>query len=67
MEDGIDDDETKDFNLSLDIDIRLKKVSKAGSTKVIISNSPDAIPITLEEENIREKYPWDYRQICLIS
>ena len=60
LEDDINDDETSDFNLSLDIDIRFKRSSKDGLTNVAISNSPDAIPITLEEENVREKYPWDY-------
>ncbi len=60
LEEGIDDDITKDFNLSLDIDIRLKKSQDARTQPVTISQSADAIPIKLEEENIRETYPWDY-------
>lgn len=60
LEDEVDDDETKDFNLSLDIDIKLKRVSKTGLASVVISDSPDAVPITLKEEDKRDKYPWDY-------
>jgi len=54
------DDETKDFNFLLDVEIKFKRVSDADGAPVRISNEPDAVPITLTEEDIREKYPWDY-------
>lgn len=60
LENEVNDDETQDFNLSLDIDIKLKRTSSSESAAVSISDSPDAIPVTLEEEDIREKYPWEY-------
>lgn len=54
------DDETKNFNFSLDIEIKFKRVSEDRGTHVRISDDPDAIPICLTEEDIREKYPWSY-------
>ena len=27
------------------------------------SNDPDATPVTLSEEDIREKYPWNYNTL----
>jgi len=60
LESDIDDDTTRDFNLSLDLDIRIRRVADATAPTVRISDSPDATPITLREEDIREQYPWDY-------
>lgn len=64
IESSIDDDETKDYNFSLDVEIKFKRVPDPASTNVIITNSPDAIPVRLEEADIREKYPWDYKMLC---
>ncbi len=54
------DDETKDFNYSLDIEIKFKKVSKEVGAAVRISNEPSAIPVCVTEENMRDTYPWSY-------
>src|SRR3990172_1130794 len=60
LESVVDDDVTNDFNLSLNIDIKIRRVSETSGAEVVISDGPNAIPIKLEEENIRERYPWDY-------
>lgn len=57
----VKDDVTKDYNLTLAIDIKFRKIADPASVaNVTITNSPEALPITLEEEDIRDKYPWDY-------
>lgn len=61
LEEKADDDTSRDFNLSLDLDIRMKRVAGDGATVVRVSNDPDALPVVLEEESILERYPWDYR------
>ena len=61
MESEVDDDISNDFNLSIDINLKLCRVSDSSATEVSISNSPDAVPVTLQEEDIRERYPWDYK------
>jgi hypothetical protein len=54
------DDVNNDFNVALTIDIRVRRSKDPAATPMIISNAPDAVKVTLEEENIREQYPWDY-------
>lgn len=60
LENEVDDDVANDFNLSLNIGIRIRRVSETAGAEVVISDRPDAIPVKLEEEDIRAKYPWDY-------
>ena len=61
IEKSVNDDVSNDFNLSLDIDIKVRRVSEKEEMTVRLSNDPDAIKISLSEEDIREKYPWDYK------
>ena len=61
IEKSVNDDVSNDFNLSLDIDIKVRRVSEKEEMAVRQSNDPDAIKIYLSEEDIREKYPWDYK------
>lgn len=50
-----------DFYFALEIDINLKRKNKDGTLlEVKQSNSPDALSINVTEEDIREKYPWDF-------
>jgi len=61
LEKETDDDVENNVNLTLDIDIRLKRTSVSGVTEVKITNAPDAIEVQLSEENIRDQFPWDYQ------
>ena len=64
LEAGIEDKVSNDFNLSLNIEVKFKKAKKQEATPVVIDpTSPDAVPISLTEEDIREKYPWDYQML----
>lgn len=60
LEREVADDISGDFNLSIHVDLSIRRVSDSASTNVTISGSPDAVPITLREEDVRERYPWDY-------
>lgn len=53
--------EDDDYSVALRIDVRFAKSKEEGAPYVVVTNDEDAIPVTLSEENIREKYPWDYR------
>jgi hypothetical protein len=53
-------DATSDFSISLRLDLKFSKSKDSDAPKVKLSNDPDATPVTLSEEDIREKYPWDY-------
>lgn len=49
-----------EFNVSLRVDLKFSKSKSDDVEKVAISNEPDATPVTLSEEDIRDKYPLDY-------
>jgi hypothetical protein len=58
-----EDDPIQNFHVSLDVNISFKRTSTADATAVIISNSPDAVPVTLQEEDVRKRFPWDYKEL----
>ena len=53
-------DENSEFNTSLSIEIKLKRSKEDSAIKFSLSNDPTAVPVKLEEADIREKYPWSY-------
>lgn len=57
---GEEKDGNSDFNTKLSIEIKLKRTKEEGAVKFSISNDPDAVPVKLEEADIRERYPWSY-------
>jgi len=53
--------ETDEYAFALNIDIKFNKVSKSKqATEVRITNDDNALPVQIKEEDVREKYPWDY-------
>lgn len=56
-DDGVDED----CNFILGVDIRFCRSQPGiGVAEVQVSNSPNAIPVTLSEEDVRNQFPWDY-------
>ena len=55
-----DEEGVKDFNLTLRIDVKLQKVKSTSGLPVQITNDPTAQKVTLSEEDVTDKYPWDY-------
>jgi len=53
-------DEYKDYNLTLKVDVKFQKVKSNSSINFQITNDPTAPVIHLTEEDITDKYPWDY-------
>lgn len=54
------DENIGDYNLTLRIDVKFQKVKSTSGVPVQISNDPNATVVMLSEEDITEKYPWDY-------
>jgi hypothetical protein len=54
------DDAANDFNVALGIEVYVRRSKLPDATPVVVSNVPGAVVITFEEEDIRERYPWDY-------
>lgn len=56
------DEQLKDYNLTLSIDVKFHKTKKPTGMPVQISNNdPNASKIRLLDEEIADKYPWDYQ------
>lgn len=53
-------DEPSNYNLTLRIDVKFQKGKSAGALPVQITNDPNAPEVRLAEEDIIDKYPWDY-------
>jgi hypothetical protein len=59
-----DTDTKSDFAVAVRMEVKLEKSSLASASKVQISKDADAVRITMSEQDIREKYPWDYAELC---
>ena len=49
------------FNVALHLDIKFSRSKADSAHRVIVTNDPGATHVTLSEEDIREKYPWDFQ------
>ncbi|SFH38253.1 DUF3644 domain-containing protein [Modicisalibacter xianhensis] len=58
-----EEEEPDDFSMAVRIDLRLHRTSGKGDVEVRVSNAPDAVAVRLEEEDVRERYPLDYRML----
>jgi hypothetical protein len=53
-------EEYGDYNLTLKIDVKFQKVKSSGGLPVQVTNDPSAPIVQLSEEDISERFPWDY-------
>ena len=51
------------YTVSLELDVRFMRSRNAGSQRVVVTNDASATPITLTEENIRDRYPLSYETL----
>lgn len=51
----------KNYNLTLSIDVKFQKAKSTTGVQVQVTNNPNASQIILLDEEIAEKYPWDYQ------
>ena len=50
----------KDFNVALTIEISMKRSKTGEGSPFTLSSLHDAVPIRMEEADLRDRYPWDY-------
>ena len=60
VEKGYDKEALSDYNLSLRIDVNFKKVKSGAGIPVQVTNDAKAPLVRIAEEEIMDKYPWDY-------
>ena len=57
------ENEADDYSIALEMNISLKKKHGDSLTEVRITDDPSATPIQLEEQDVLEKYPWEYKNL----
>ena len=58
-----DDDATSPYSVTVNIDIKFTRSKAKDALGINITNNPDAPEVRLTEEQIRERYPWDYKRL----
>jgi hypothetical protein len=58
---GDSDDE---YAVAIRLQVKLEKSSLANASKVQLTKDGDAIKVQLAEQDIKEKYPWTYEELC---
>lgn len=62
LDDGNADPNAR-YSVAINIEVRFVRSRSAAATQVRVTNDPKAPPVQFTEEDIRERYPWDYREL----
>lgn len=57
------DDPARRYSVSVNIEIRFTRSKAKEALGVQVTNNPNAPEVRLTEEQVREKYPWDYDRL----
>lgn len=64
LEDEAGSDNTdSSYSIALNLDIGFSKSKSKDAIKMVLSDDPDATKVTFSEEQIKERYPLDYRAL----
>jgi hypothetical protein len=58
-----DDDPSSPYSVTVDIELRFVRSKDQNALPVRWTSDPDAPAVRLTEEQIRERYPWDYHEL----
>lgn len=61
--DDRDSDPNARYSVAINIEVRFVRSKSAAATPVRVTNDPNAPAVRLTEEQIRERYPWDYQEL----
>lgn len=57
-------DVANSFHVSLELKLSFKRsAATPGTVAVTVSSDADAVKVTLSEEDVRQRYPWDYADL----
>lgn len=57
------DDSAARYSVSVNIEVKFTRSKAKNALGVQVTNNPSAPEVRMTEEQIREKYPWDYNQL----
>jgi len=53
-----------DFAVAVRLQVKLEKSALANASKVHVTKDEEAVKVQLAEQDIRERYPWTYDELC---
>jgi hypothetical protein len=56
-------DPSSQYSVTVNIEVNFTRSKAKDALAVRLSNEPNAAPVRFTEEQIREKYPWDYQEL----
>jgi hypothetical protein len=60
VRDGATGDQSDDFNVALTIEVRVHRSRDSAAIPIVHVPTEGALTVSVDEEDIREKYPWSY-------
>lgn len=51
------------YAVAIRVQVKFERSKLATASKVQVTNDPDAVKVVLTEQDIRERYPWDYKTL----
>jgi hypothetical protein len=61
--DGGDSDPNAKYSVAINVEVKFVRSKSASATPVRLTNDPSAPAVRLSDEQFRERYPWDYREL----
>ncbi|MGH7961660.1 MAG: hypothetical protein ACRERD_07500 [Candidatus Binatia bacterium] len=58
-----DDDVATRYSVTVNVEVRFVRSKARDAIPIQVSNDPNVPAVRLIEEQIRERYPWDYKQL----
>ena len=58
--DDLNTDPESPYSVSVNVELKFIRSKSKDAFPVHVTNDPSALPVKLTEEDIRERYPWDY-------
>jgi hypothetical protein len=56
-------EESAGYDVALRMDLKFSRSRAEDAVPVVVTNDPSATRVTLTEEDLRDRYPWDYRTL----
>ncbi|OJB37518.1 hypothetical protein BGV57_23305 [Burkholderia ubonensis] len=53
-----------EYAVAIRLQVKLEKSALANASKIQVSKDADAIKVQLAEQDIKERYPWTYDELC---
>ena len=54
---------SSEFGIALNVDVSFSRSKAKDAIRVALSNDSNAVPVILSEEQMQEKYPYDYDKL----